>query len=345
MKVTGRHVAAGNAVDKIYATIHPDDRSRVLDQASKLANGGVDLDCRLMRPDGTVRWVHARTIPISNPEGIAYRVLGILDDITDRKAENDRVERLKDEFVATVSHELRTPLTSIAGALSLLVGNAAGTLPVSAARLVGIAHTNSQRLVRLVNSILDIEKLESGKVVFVLKRIRVRSLIEQSIEANRAFAESYGVRLRLDDASVAADIRGDHDWLVQVITNLLSNAIKFSPAGEEVVIAIEKRSGTIRISVRDHGQGIPDDFKSRIFEKFAQADYSDARTKGGTGLGLSIVKQLVTLLGGTVQFDDAPGGGAVFRVDLPCWKERVKMASEFEAMPNVPAPIESEVVQ
>jgi signal transduction histidine kinase len=108
--------------------------------------------------------------------------------------------------------------------------------------------------------------------------------------------------------------------LLQVVTNLLSNAIKFSPHGEEVLLAIEKRSGAVRISVRDHGHGIPSDFKSRIFEKFAQADTSDARTKGGTGLGLSIVKEIVTRLGGEVGFGDAPGGGAIFHVELPAFE-------------------------
>jgi len=330
-KVTGRRVVAGDPIDKIFHAVHPEDLPQVLDQTSKRAQGGVDLDCRLMRPDGTVRWAHARTIPIANSDGITYRVVGILDDITERKEENNRVERLKDEFVATVSHELRTPLTSIAGALSLLIGKAAGTLPESAVRLITIAHANSQRLVRLVNSILDIEKIESGKVVFVLKRIDVRALIEQSIEANRAFAEGYGVRLRLEAAPDAGEIRGDPDWMVQVVTNLLSNAIKFSPPGEEVVIAIEKRSNTVLISVRDHGPGIPDDFKPRVFEKFAQADVSDTRQKGGTGLGLSIVKQIVLRLGGEVGFADAPGGGAIFRAELPRWEQPREIALRREA--------------
>jgi PAS domain S-box-containing protein len=252
--------------------------------------------------------------PIHTHDGVL--VLGVIVDISERL----RIEGLKDEFVATVSHELRTPLTSITGALSLLVNDAGGTLSARTMRLLTIANTNSQRLVRLVNSILDMEKIESGKVVFVLKRIEVRALVGQAIEANRGFADGFGVRIKLDAASAAADIRGDPDWLMQVITNLLSNAVKFSPPGEEVVIAIENRSATVRISVRDHGHGVPEDFKPRIFEKFAQADASDARQLGGTGLGLSIVKQIVTRLGGEVGFDDAPGGGAIFHVELPGWE-------------------------
>jgi len=134
-------------------------------------------------------------------------------------AERKRLERLKDEFVSTVSHELRTPLTSITGSLGLLMGNAAGNLPTPMARLLAIAHTNSQRLVRLVNDILDIEKMEAGRVVFSFSRVEVRTLVAQAIEANRGFAEGYGVRVRLGEALTAADVRADPDRLLQVVTN------------------------------------------------------------------------------------------------------------------------------
>jgi PAS domain S-box-containing protein len=263
------------------------------------------------RKDGTEFSAEIGLRPIPTRDGVM--VLGVVTDFSDRS----RVEMLKNEFVATVSHELRTPLTSIAGALGLLAGNAGGTLPGPAMRLITIAHTNCQRLVRLVNSILAMEKIESGKVVFVLQRVELHSVVREAIEANQAFAEAHGVRMRLDAASAPGEIRADPDWLAQVLTNLLSNAIKFSPPGEEVVVAIEQRAGAIRISVRDHGRGIPDAFKPHIFQKFAQADASDARQLGGTGLGLSIVKQIVTRLGGQVDFGDAPGGGAIFHVELP----------------------------
>jgi signal transduction histidine kinase len=260
--------------------------------------------------------------------------LGVITEFSD----GGRVEVLKNEFVATVSHELRTPLTSIAGALGLLVGNAGGTLPGAAVRLITIAHANCQRLVRLVNSILAMEKIESGKVMFVLQRVELHGVVKEAIEANQAFAEAHGVRVRLDAGSAPGEIRADPDWLAQVLTNLLSNAIKFSPLGEEVVVAMEKRDGAFRISVRDHGRGISDAFKPRIFQKFAQADASDAREKGGSGLGLSIVKQLVTRLGGQVGFDDAPGGGTIFHVELPGWQPEIEMASGLGAGPDVPVP-------
>ena len=241
--------------------------------------------------------------------------------------ERKRLERLKDEFVSTVSHELRTPLTSISGSLGLLVGQWAGKLPESAARLLVIAHKNSQRLVRLINDILDIEKMESGEVVFDMKRIEVCPLVEQTIEANRGFAEGYGVRVRLDPECKAVDVRADPDRLAQIVINLISNAIKFSPSGEEVVVGVKTRGETVRISVRDHGHGVPAEFRPRIFEKFAQADATDARQQGGTGLGLSIVKRIVDRLGGEVGFDDAPGGGTIFHVDLPVWDGAVNKAA------------------
>ena len=255
--------------------------------------------------------------------------------------ERKRLERLKDEFVSTVSHELRTPLTSIAGSLGLLMGNAAGGLSKSAERLLEIAHTNSVRLVRLVNDILDIEKLESGHVVFDLKKIQVRPLVEQTVEAIRGFAEGHRVKVRLDAAVAMDDIRADTDRLAQVLTNLMSNAIKFSPPDGEVVIAVAKEAeiDAVRITVRDHGPGIPVDFKSRIFERFAQADATNARRKGGTGLGLSIAKQIIDRLGGEIGFADAPGGGTVFHVELPVWNEMADFAGDeqIRSLPFAPA--------
>jgi signal transduction histidine kinase len=233
--------------------------------------------------------------------------------------ERKRLEKLKAEFVSTVSHELRTPLTSIAASLGLLESKIAGILPGPAARLLSIASTNTQRLVRLINDILDIEKLESGRVVFDFARVNLRSLVEQAIEANRDFAQGHNVSIRLLESPSVDEVRADADRLAQVLTNLLSNSIKFSPAGSEVVVSIANREVSHRISVRDHGIGISGDFRAHLFEKFAQADATNSRQKGGTGLGLSIVKQIVERLGGEVGFEDAPGGGSVFYVDLPIW--------------------------
>jgi signal transduction histidine kinase/DNA-binding response OmpR family regulator len=316
-KMAGRPIAVGDSVEKLYECFQLDDTQRGVLESGQSSNGGADFECKLARPDDTPLWVHIRTFPIRNPDGEEFLTAGIMEDVTARRMESKRIEQLKDEFVSTVSHELRTPLTSISGSLGLLVGNEAWKLPKAAERLLAIAYANSQRLVRLVNDILDIEKIESGKVVFDLKRVRIQALVEQAIEAMRGFAESCNVRIQLDATSADGDVNADPDRLLQVIANLLSNAVKFSPSGGEVKIAIETDAETIKISVRDNGPGIPDNFKPRIFEKFVRADVSDIRQKGGTGLGLSIVKEIMARLGGKVGFNDAPGGGTIFHIELP----------------------------
>jgi PAS domain S-box-containing protein len=234
-------------------------------------------------------------------------------DMTEQK----RNEQLKDEFVATVSHELRTPMASIAASLALLESGAIGQVSDSVRRMVKIALGNSRRLSRLINDILDVEKLQAGKMAFDMRPLDAKALVEEAIEANAAFADSFNVRIRLDQASTKEFVRVDRDRLIQVLINLLSNAAKFSPSGGEVVVAVRAEAGHVRIAVRDHGSGIPDEFKGRIFEKFAQADGTDTRRPGGSGLGLSIAKQIVVRLGGTIGFETAPGGGTVFFVDLP----------------------------
>jgi signal transduction histidine kinase len=228
----------------------------------------------------------------------------------------EKSSRLKEEFVAIVSHELRTPLTAIAASLALLEDGTEANFSGETAELIAIAHANTQRLRRLVDDILDIARLEAGKTSFHLQRVELDTLLKQEIEANQSLANKGAVKLSLD-APQGLKVQADSDRLKQVISNLLSNAIKFSPNGAEVLVTAEAQESKVRISVRDHGPGIPKEFRSRIFEKFAQADMSDSRPKTGSGLGLSIVKEIVHRLGGEISFADAPGDGTIFRVDLP----------------------------
>jgi PAS domain S-box-containing protein len=266
--------------------------------------------------------------------GEEVMVVCAIVDVSERK----RLERLQDEFVTTVSHELRTPMTSIAGALGLMIGGAVGSLSPSAVHLIEIAHANCQRLGRLVNDILDIKKLESGQMDLHFQRCSARALVEQAIEANHEFAEGYGMRTRLDAAEEPFDVQVDPDRFVQVIINLLSNAVKFSPSGAEAVVSIETSGDNVRIAVRDHGAGIPADFKPRVFEKFAQANSANGQQKSGTGLGLSIVRQIVMHMQGQIGFADAPGGGTIFYVDLPSADHLTRWQAEFAAGANPASP-------
>jgi len=239
-------------------------------------------------------------------------VVGAIVDISERM----RLQQLQDEFVAIVSHELRTPMTSIAASLGLLHAGASGRLPQSAAHLLEIAQANCQRLVRMVNDILDLKKLDAGQMRFFFQRCDARTLLEKAVEANQGFAGGCGVGVRLETPPGSFDLYIDPDRFIQVVTNLLSNALKFSSPGEEVIVALETRGTDVRIAVRDHGPGIPAEFKPRMFETFAQADGGN-RQKGGSGLGLSIARQIVMHMQGQIGFDDAPGGGTIFYVDLP----------------------------
>jgi signal transduction histidine kinase len=247
-------------------------------------------------------------------------VLHDYQDVRDQLHEQRRLERLKNEFISVVSHELRTPLTSIHGALGLISTGMGGDLSPRGKQLLEVACRNSERLVRLVGDILDLQKIESGAMQFHLRPIELRSLLEHSIEANQAYAAGLGVALALLARPAEARVYADPDRLVQVMTNLLSNAAKFSPSGDTVVVSAERHGDSIRVSVTDRGPGIPEDFRHRVFQKFAQADSSTTREKGGTGLGLSISKAIIERLGGRMGFTTGPGAGTTFHFELPEWR-------------------------
>jgi two-component system, sensor histidine kinase and response regulator len=234
-------------------------------------------------------------------------------DISQRR----EVERLKDEFVSTVSHELRTPLTSIRGALGLLEGGVTGSLPEEALGMVQIARVNADRLIRLINDLLDLEKIEAGKLELKIAPLSAPQLVASTLDGLRAAADAVGVELRA--AAVAPEIvRGDEDRLVQVLTNLVSNAIKFSPRNGVIDIRVEAAAAArVRFSVSDHGAGIPEAHRARLFSKFHQVDSSNTRGKGGTGLGLAISKAIVEQHGGEIGLYSRVGHGSTFWFELP----------------------------
>jgi PAS domain S-box-containing protein len=251
---------------------------------------------------------------------------GVIRDLSERK----RIERLESEFVSTVSHELRTPLTSVRGALGLIAGGVTGELPSQAKAYVDIALSNTERLVRLINDILDLEKIESGNLEIRWQVCKLAGLLEQVIAANDAFGGSYQVTLALLDDIPDVDVVVDEDRFNQVLTNLISNAVKFSPAGRAVELSVVMRGARVRVNVRDYGSGIPEEFCGRIFQRFAQADGSDRRRKGGTGLGLSIAKSLIEGMRGEIGFEAPEGGGTRFFVDLP-WLPPVEETAAADA--------------
>jgi signal transduction histidine kinase len=198
-----------------------------------------------------------------------------------------------------------------------MAGGVAGVLSDQGKALLDIAIRNSDRLGRLVNDILDIEKIASGRIVYAFGDLELRGVLEQAIEANRSYGEPLGVSFELGPVPDGARIRADEDRLMQVLANLLSNATKYSPRGESVLLWAERRGSYLRVSVRDRGAGIPDEFKGRIFQRFAQADSSDTKQKGGTGLGLAVSKAIVEGHQGTIDFEKAEGGGTVFYFEIP----------------------------
>ncbi|MCU7926729.1 MAG: response regulator [Candidatus Thiodiazotropha sp. (ex Dulcina madagascariensis)] len=242
--------------------------------------------------------------------------VGIARDITERK----RIEQMQKEFISTVSHELRTPLTSIRGSLGLILGGIAGELPEKAKSLLTITNNNSERLIHLINDILDIEKITAGKMHFNFAVTDLISVLQQAVESNKGYADRLNVRFALDaGTNDELMVRIDEKRMGQVMANLLSNAAKHSPADDQVDISVTTSKEHVRICVHDHGKGIPEEFKSRVFSKFAQADSSDTRQKGGTGLGLSITKAIVEQHSGNIGFDSSEGMGTTFHVELPLW--------------------------
>ncbi len=276
---------------------------------------GTEGEYRIVRPDGVIRWILARTFPVTDDQGKLFRICGVGQDITERKEAEKRVS----EFYSTVSHELRTPLTSIRGSLGLMEGGLAGDLPDKAKRFIEIARSESDRLIRLINDILDLRKIEAGKLELRMADIAPADLVQASVDALRGMAHEANVHLVTSVTGSGVLISGDSDRIIQVITNLLSNAIKYSPSDTNVVLnaAPAERPRFLRFSIKDSGAGIAVSQLPKLFGKFQQLDSSDSRAKGGTGLGLAISKAIVEQHGGRIGVETAVGKGSTFWFELP----------------------------
>lgn len=290
--------------------VHPDDMKNTLAALSKLASHEkvTSFENRYRHKDGSYRWIEWRSRPYGN------LVYAVARDVTERH----KIDQAKSDFISTVSHELRTPLTAIRGSLSLVNSGVLGDIPEEAKELTAVAEESAIRLIRLINDILDIEKIGSGQLKLTIAPLRLNDILDRTVLDNRAFADDFGVTLHPPEEAPDFMVSADSDRLLQVFTNLVSNAVKFSPQGGAVELTVAPLDGRwVRVSVIDHGPGIGEAFRARIFERFAQADASDSKSKGGTGLGLSISKGLVDRMGGRIAFDSEEGKGSAFHVDLP----------------------------
>ena len=246
-------------------------------------------------------------------DGLPVAAQGIFRDITERRM----IDRMKQEFISTVSHELRTPLTSIIASLGLLNSGRLADKPERFQELLSVAHRNSTRLLKLINNLLDLQKLAARKMTFREDPIAADSILEEAVAGIQAFADQCHVGLQIGHMEPDLEMIGDRDRMIQVLNNLLSNAIKFSPAEEMVTVAALSREDRVVITVSDNGPGIPEEFQSRLFDQFTQADPSKTRASGGSGLGLSIAKGLVEGMGGQISLDTRIGSGTTFFVELP----------------------------
>ncbi|OBP13925.1 hypothetical protein A5320_14720 [Rheinheimera sp. SA_1] len=293
--------------------IHPADLLPTEDVVTEISQGKAASGFinRYRHKDGhylTLQWSSIR-------DPATCKVYASAQDITERQ----QLEQLKREFVSTVSHELRTPLTSINAALALVSSGVLGELPTQVQQMLLLATNNCQRLSSLINDLLDIEKLSAGMMQFVVQPELVLALVEQCVADNHHYGHQRAVTLQLSAEAGAElwQIQIDKLRFAQIMANLISNAVKFSPPQSTVHILLQRQQQRLQILVQDQGPGIPEDFKPLIFQRFSQADSSDARQKGGTGLGLALSKQLTESMQGTIGFDSVPGQGASFYVQFP----------------------------
>ena len=276
-----------------------------------LAGKAVTFENQPTTENGNTYWIAATYIPDFDLKGRVRGFFSMVDDISDRKA----IEQMKSEFISIASHEMRTPLTSIHGVIKLLNAGRLGEISATGQQMLEMALRNSDRLVRLVNDILDIEKMESGRDRLEKQTCDSAELIQQAIDTLRSMAEEHQITLETNSPSIK--LNADRDRIVQTLTNLISNAIKFSAAGSKVWLTSTLQETEVLFSVKDRGRGIPKDKLETIFERFQQVDASDSRQKGGTGLGLAICRHIVEQHKGKIWVASFYGEGSTFYFSIP----------------------------
>nr|MDZ7983048.1 PAS domain-containing protein [Aulosira sp. ZfuVER01] len=299
--------------DRWMQFIHPDDLAIFLPQWRLLAANNQEFctEVRYILPDSTLHFCRIKIVPILAGQNELMGYVGTIEDITESRI----IEKMKNEFISIVSHELRTPLASIRGALGLLAAGVLKAQPETAQQMLEIAYNDTERLVRLVNDILDLEHLESNKFNLVKQWCDAATLIRRSVEAVNALANENNISLVMLLSSV--QIWVDPDRIIQTLVNLIGNAIKFSPTNSTVAVSVEDGSDRVLFKVQDQGRGIPDNKLESIFGRFHQVDASDSRQKGGTGLGLAICRGIIQQHGGTIWAKSVLGEGSIFYFTIP----------------------------
>ena len=321
---------------KVTELTHPDDRAADVERYARLIRGEVpeyEVEKRYLKKDGEALWVHVTVTALRDESGVATRLVGVVQDITDRKriegerehlleaeraarTEAERASRMKDEFLATLSHELRTPLNAILG-WSHLLSTGTGSAQ-DAKEGIAVIERNARVQSKLVEDLLDMSRIITGQLRLDVRRVDLPEVIRAAVEAVKPPADAKGIRVHAVLDPPAVPVQGDPARLQQILWNLLSNAIKFTPRGGRVQVTLERVNTHVEIAVSDSGIGIKPEFLPHLFERFRQADASTTRRFGGLGLGLAIVRQLVEQHGGTVSATSAgEGQGTTFRVSLP----------------------------
>jgi len=335
--VGGAQGPAVTTVRDLLALVHADDLEqfeRALNEMLQGTRPFLRAQARVQTRTAGWRWIemHARVME-RGVTGDALRVAGTVADITERKD----IEARQAEFMATVSHELRTPLASVLGALEVLRDEYRDHIPENARRFLDMALRNGEQLSGLINSVLDLERIEIGLHEFDLRSVEVSTLLSHAMEANAPYAMKLEVSIGLDQPRTRATAWTDADRVLQILTNLISNAVKFSPPGGRVSLGCEPKKDKLRLFVRDQGPGIAEESHDQIFQRFGQARNQDRARMPGSGLGLSICKALALRLGGDIGFRSVVGHGSVFWVDLPRAKSSAGRDEDGADPATVPA--------